>query len=151
MRPNDYDRTETQNFERKWCFPLDLPWFKLCLRAVWSLWLHNITLELVVFYASGVGVGGGGSLLHYRYFQPAENTKLQKEALSATVKRRKVAWFGHVTRLEEDLCWIICHAYLPDKPIGQGTELNWTKLIHEANNLEHSKWRQMWYQSKDNK
>ena len=28
-------------------------------------------------------------------------------------------------QLEEDLCWIICHNYLPDKPIGQGTELNW--------------------------
>ena len=28
-------------------------------------------------------------------------------------------------RLGEDLCWIICHNYLPDKPVGQGTELNW--------------------------
>ena len=54
MRPNDNDRTETQNFERKWCFSLDLPWFKLCLRVVWSLWLHNISLDLVL-YASGKG------------------------------------------------------------------------------------------------
>ena len=28
-------------------------------------------------------------------------------------------------RLKEDLCWIICHNCLPDKPIGQWTELNW--------------------------
>ena len=41
---------------------------------------------------------GGGALSYHQYFQPAENTKLQKEALPATVKRRKLAWFGHVTR-----------------------------------------------------
>ena len=36
--------------------------------------------------------------LSYQNFQPAENIKLQKEALPTTVKRRKLAWFGHVTR-----------------------------------------------------
>ena len=44
------------------------------------------------------GGEGGRSLSHYQYFQPAENTELQKEALPATVKRRKLAWFGHITR-----------------------------------------------------
>ena len=38
------------------------------------------------------------SLSYHQNFQPAENIKLQKEALPTTVKRRKLAWFGHVTR-----------------------------------------------------
>ena len=46
----------------------------------------------------GVGGGVGGSLSYYQYFQPVENTKLQKDALPATVKRRKLARFEHVTR-----------------------------------------------------
>ena len=45
-----------------------------------------------------LGWWGLGSLSYYQYFQPAENTKLQKEALPATVKRRKLAGLGHVTR-----------------------------------------------------
>ena len=46
---------------------------------------------------------------------------------------------------------MICHKYLSDKPVDQETELNWTKLIYEAINLEHIKCPQMGYQSKDYK
>ena len=31
-------------------------------------------------------------------------------------------------RLEEDLCWIICHVLL-NKPVSQGTEVNWTTFF----------------------
>ena len=34
-----------------------------CLRVIWSIWLHNITLELVLYASGGRGWGGGFTII----------------------------------------------------------------------------------------
>ena len=196
MRPNDSDRTETQNFERKWCFSLDLPWFKLCLRAVWSSRLQNITLELVL-YAWGWGEGHyhiiaifswpkirnirrtlfrqlsregnlhGSGMSHATTASPKPSFRAPWRVGNAVVGRGNAGWTTSKSEhsccpcqncpqgppAESDRKRISAEsAVIAISPTNQSAKgLNWTELIHEASNLEHNKWRQTWYQSKDDR
>ena len=61
-------KTWKVNYVFRWTFL-----WSNCLKAIWSLWLRNITLE-VVLYAGG-GVGGGG--VHYHIISIFSRPKIQ--------------------------------------------------------------------------
>ena len=143
-------------------------WTFLGSNCVWEQFDHYGYITLLLYSYAG---GGGGVTIKLSVFSAGWKYKLEKEALPATVKRRKLAWFGNVTRHDslsktvlkgtleggqrcgrQRKCWmdnIRVSAFLPmpelltkasyrgsllnhlsyllrDKPIGQGTELNWT-------------------------
>ena len=55
-----------------------------------------------------------------------KNTKLQKEALPATVKRRKLAWFGHATRHDNLSQTVLqCTLEVGDAVVGRAN-VEWT-------------------------